>query len=159
MDPDSRPAQLDSPVVGQIIKLGSRLNTRIYRLSGGKLGSRWRVGSARRKPAPVCLLTTTGRKSGQERTVPLLYLRDGHDVVLVASQGGLPKNPAWYYNLRADPAVRIQIGSREIAYTASEADETQRARLWPRLVELYADFDTYAAWTDRTIPVVVCTPA
>ncbi|MGB3698678.1 MAG: nitroreductase family deazaflavin-dependent oxidoreductase [Gordonia sp. (in: high G+C Gram-positive bacteria)] len=159
MDPNSRPSQLDSPIVAHLIKVGSRLNTRLYRLTRGKLGGTWRVGAALSKPAPVCLLTTVGRKSGQERTVPLLFLRDGDAIVLVASQGGLPNNPSWYYNVRDEPAVRIQIGDDERAYRARIADDAERARLWPQLVELYADFDTYAAWTDRTIPVVVCAPA
>ncbi|MCF8589572.1 nitroreductase family deazaflavin-dependent oxidoreductase [Gordonia liuliyuniae] len=159
MDPNNRPAQLDSPAVGRVIKYGSRLNTRLYRLTGGRLGNRWRVGAAMRKPVPVCLLTTTGRKSGEARTVPLLYLRHGESIVLVASQGGLPANPAWYHNLKADPAVRIQIDSDAGDYAARIADDAERTQLWPSLVELYADFDTYAAWTERTIPVIICEPA
>ena len=158
MDPNSRPAQLDSPVVAQIIKVGSRLNTKLYQVTRGKLGGTWRVGAALRNPTPVCLLTTVGRKSGQERTVPLLYLRHGDSIVLVASQGGLPKNPAWYYNVRDEPKVRIQVGGDDRQYVARIADDAERAELWPLLVELYADFDTYAAWTDRKIPVVVCDP-
>lgn len=159
MDPKARPAQLDSPVVAQFIKIGSRLNTRLYRLTRGKLGGTWRVGAALRKPTPVCLLTTVGRKSGKERTVPLLYLREDASIILVASQGGLPTNPAWYYNVRDEPAVRIQVGDDERRYLARIADDAERVDLWPRLVELYADFDTYAAWTDREIPVVICDPA
>ena len=111
-----------------------------------------------RRHVPVCLLTTTGRKSGRARTVPLLYLRHGESIVLVASQGGLPANPAWYHNVRANAAVKVQIGSRTGDYTARIADHVERAELWPTLVELYADFDTYSAWTDRTSPVVVCDP-
>jgi deazaflavin-dependent oxidoreductase (nitroreductase family) len=159
MDANARPAQLDSPIVGRIIKIGSRLNTRLYKLTGGRLGGTWRVGAALTKPTPVCLLTSKGRKSGEARTVPLLYLTDGDDIVVVASQGGLPKNPAWFYNVRADPSVQIQIGPDSKAYIARIADDVERAELWPRLVELYADFDTYAAWTDRVIPVVICSPA
>ena len=159
MDANARPAQLDSPIVGRIIKIASRLNTRLYKLTGGRLGGTWRVGAALKKPTPVCLLTSTGRKSGEARTVPLLYLTDGDDIVVVASQGGLPKNPAWFYNVRADPSVQIQIGSDTRPYTARIAGDAERAELWPRLVQLYADFDTYAAWTDRVIPVVICSPA
>ena len=156
MDPNNRPAQLDSPIVGRLIKYGSRLNTAVYRATGGRLGNKWRVGAAMQKPVPVCLLTTTGRKSGQDRTVPLLYLRHGESIVLVASQGGLPANPAWFHNLKADPAVRIQIGSDTGDYTAHIVGDAERGELWPKLVELYADFDAYAAWTDRRIPVIVC---
>lgn len=158
MAPKPRPAQLDSPLVGTIIKVGSRLNTRIYRLSRGKVGGTWRVGAALRKPTPVCLLTTVGRRSGAERTVPLLFLRDGEAIVLVASQGGLPNNPAWFYNVRDEPRVRIQIGGDDRPYLARIAGDAERAELWPRLTELYADFDDYASWTDRVIPVVVCEP-
>ncbi|WP_187590255.1 nitroreductase family deazaflavin-dependent oxidoreductase [Gordonia sp. OPL2] len=158
MDPNARPAQLGSPTVAALIKVGSRLNAKLYRATGGRLGNSWRVGSGFRKPVPVCLLTTTGRKSGEPRTAPLLYLRKGETFVLVASQGGLPKNPAWYLNLTADPAVSIQVGKDTHDLVARTASDSERAELWPELVSLYADFDTYAAWTDRQIPVVICEP-
>lgn len=158
MDADKRPAQLDSPVVATAIKLGSRFNTLVYRATGGRLGGTWRVGAAMRKPAPVCLLTTTGRKSGQPRTAPLIYLRDGERFVVVASQGGLPRHPAWYLNLQANPAVTIEVGKEKHELVARTASASERAQLWPRLVELYADFDTYDAWTEREIPVVICEP-
>ncbi|MFZ2510859.1 MAG: nitroreductase family deazaflavin-dependent oxidoreductase [Gordonia sp. (in: high G+C Gram-positive bacteria)] len=165
MDPAARPAQLDSPAVAALIKVGSRLNMRLYRITGGRLGNRWRVGAALRKPVEICLLTTTGRKSGEPRTAPLLYLADpgpelgSAAIVLVASQGGLPKNPAWYLNLVADPTVHLQIGRETRAYRARTATPDERDILWPKLVALYADFDTYAEWTDREIPVVICEPA
>ncbi len=158
MDPAARPDQLDSPIVAALIKIGSRLNTRLYRISGGRLGGRWRVGSALHKPVPVCLLTTVGRKSGQPRTVPLLYLRDGASFVVVASQGGLPNNPAWYLNLTANPEVTIQVGRDEHSLVARTATDDERDALWPKLIELYSDFGTYDAWTQREIPVVICTP-
>ena len=113
MDAARRPAQLDSPIVARVIRLGSRLNTRLYRATGGRLGGTWRVGAALRKPAPVCLLTTIGRKSGEPRTAPLIYLRDGQRFIVVASQGGSPRHPAWYLNLQANPAVTIQVGRVE----------------------------------------------
>lgn len=158
LSPDSRPRQLDSPVVASVIKVGSRLNAKLYRATGGRVGGTWRVGAGFRHPAPVCLLTTTGRKSGEPRTAPLVYLRKGDTFVVVASQGGLPKNPAWYLNLVADPDVTIQIGHDTYPLRARTASDAERAALWPQLVDLYADFDTYAAWADRTIPVVICEP-
>ncbi|MGC4935548.1 nitroreductase family deazaflavin-dependent oxidoreductase [Gordonia sp. DT30] len=158
MDPDKRPPQLDSPVVTRVMKLGSRANTALYRASGGRLGSKWRVGAAFAKPVPVCLLTTIGRKSGRPRTAPLLYLRRGADFVVVASQGGLAHHPAWYLNLQANPQVTIEVGRDRHELTARTAAAAERAELWPRLVELYADFDAYDAWTDREIPVVICEP-
>ena len=77
---------------------------------------------------------------------------------MVASQGGLASHPAWYLNIRDNPDVSIQIGSTTAEYTAATANDTEREQLWPRLTQLYSDFDTYQAWTNRTIPVVICTP-
>lgn len=158
LDPNARPAQLSSPFVASLIKVGSRLNAKLYQISGGRLGGSWRIGSALRKPVPVCLLTTIGRKTGEPRTVPLNYLRKGDTFIVVASQGGLPKHPAWYLNLVADPEVSIQAGRESYDLVARTATDDERAALWSELVELYADYDTYAAWTDREIPVVVCEP-
>ena len=153
-----RPAQLDSPFVPRIMKIMSRANTWVYRATGGLVGSRWRVGSAFPRGVPVCLLTTRGRRSGQRRTAPVLYLADGERVVLVASQGGLPRHPSWYFNITADPAVTVQIRRTVHRMRARVADESERADLWPRLLRMYADFDTYQSWTDRQIPVVICEP-
>jgi deazaflavin-dependent oxidoreductase (nitroreductase family) len=154
----TKPKGLDRPSTTRIIRAMSAAHTRVYRLTGGRLGRNWRIGSAVRKAAPVCLLTTTGRKSGQQRTVPLIYLRDGANVVVVASQAGLPNHPQWYRNLVADPAVTVEIGRRRTDYRARTATPDERARLWPRLVELYADYDSYQSWTEREIPVVICEP-
>ncbi|NDZ93473.1 nitroreductase family deazaflavin-dependent oxidoreductase [Streptomyces sp. SID6673] len=158
MDPDSRPKQLSSPAVAALIKVGSRLNAKVYKATGGRLGNTWRIGAGLRKPVPMCLLTTIGRKSGEPRTAPLLYLPTGDSFVVVASQGGLPKNPAWYLNLVANPEVTIQVGRQTFDLRARTASDAERDELWPQLVDLYADFDTYAAWTDRKIPVVICEP-
>jgi deazaflavin-dependent oxidoreductase (nitroreductase family) len=153
-----RPQGLDSPIVPKVIKLMSRLNVAVYRASGGRIGGTWRVGSALRRGVPVCLLTTTGRKTGRPRTLPLLHMADGDRVILVASQGGLPRNPLWYHNLRADPDVTVQFRRDIRRMRARTADPAERAELWPRLVAMYADFDNYQAWTDREIPVVICEP-
>lgn len=147
-----------APWVVGVIKVMSRVNTCAYRISGGRLGGSWRVGSALRTPVPVCLLTTTGRKSGEPRTVPLLHFPDGDRVLLVASQGGLPKHPQWYLNVLADPAVTVQVGRRRRSMTAREATPAERAELWPKLVERYADFADYQANTSRVIPVIICEP-
>lgn len=154
----ARPPGLDSKWTASFIKWMSSINVVLYRRTGGRLGGKWRVGSAFPRGLPVCLLTTTGRKSGEPRVSPLLFLEDGDRIILVASQGGLPKHPMWYLNLRANPQVTIQVKSRVRPMTAQVADPDERARLWSRLVDMYADFDNYQAWTDRTIPVVVCTP-
>jgi deazaflavin-dependent oxidoreductase (nitroreductase family) len=152
------PKALNSKAVSTIVKLSSRANTKIYKLTGGKVGAKWRVGAGFKDPVPVILLTTIGRKSGKPRTVPLLYLRDGPNVVVVASQGGMASNPAWYLNVVANPDVSIQEGKKTSVMRAREADDAERARLWPKLVEVYADFDQYQEWTDRKIPVIICEP-
>lgn len=152
----TRPSGLDSKYTVDIIKWMSRINVKLYRATGGRLGGKWRVGSAFPWGIPVCLLTTTGRKSGRPRISPLLFLEDGDRVVLVASQGGLPKNPMWYLNIRTNPDVTIQIKSRIRKMRARVATDEERAELWPRLVAMYADFDNYQSWTDRQIPVVIC---
>ncbi|ANS25697.1 hypothetical protein R1CP_04800 [Rhodococcus opacus] len=154
----ARPPGLDSKWTVSFIKWMSKINVVLYRRTGGRLGSKWRVGSAFPRGLPVCLLTTTGRKSGEPRISPLLFLEDGDRIILVASQGGLPKHPMWYLNLRANSEVTVQVKSRVRPMTAHVADPEERARLWPRLVDMYPDFDNYQAWTDRTIPVVVCDP-
>lgn len=151
-----RPSQLDSPLVAKGMRIISRMHVRAYRVSGGRIGGRWRVGSALRQGVPTCLLTTTGRKSGEPRTTPLLYMRDNGRVVLVASQGGMPSHPNWYHNLASNPEVTIQIGNEVWEMRARTADADERSELWPKLLEVYADFGSYKAWTDRTIPIVIC---
>src|SRR5271156_6562988 len=95
-----------------LMRTVSALNTWIYQVSGGRWLGRFASG------APVCLLTTQGRKSGQRRAVPLLYLADGDDLVVVASQDGAPRHPGWYFNLVAEPAAEVQVGRRRFAVTA-----------------------------------------
>jgi deazaflavin-dependent oxidoreductase (nitroreductase family) len=150
-----RPKGLDHPAVPRVMRAMSKANVWLYRATGGRLGSTWRVGSAFPRGVPVLLLTTTGRASGKARTMPLLYIEDGDRTVVVASQGGLPKNPQWYLNLKADPHVEVQIGRESWRARARDATPEERAVLWPRLVAHYADFANYQAWTERTIPVVL----
>jgi deazaflavin-dependent oxidoreductase (nitroreductase family) len=154
-----KPEGLDSPVTAKIIKYGAKAQVRVFKLTNGRIGSKWRIGAGWKKPVPTLLLDHVGRKSGKTFTTPLLYLEDGPDLVIVASQGGLPKNPQWYPNLVARPETTVRIkkeGVRRVR--ARTADPDEKAALWPRLVDLYADFESYAAWTDREIPVVVLEP-
>jgi deazaflavin-dependent oxidoreductase (nitroreductase family) len=104
------------------------------------------------------LLTTIGRKSGRPRTVPLLYLRHGEDVVIVASKGGMSHHPLWYRNLKAKPEVEIEIGTERTAMRARTATVDEKAALWPSLVAVYRDFDDYQARTERNLPVVILSP-
>lgn len=152
----TRPPQLDHPLVPKLIKAMSTANVWLYRRTKGRLGGKWRIGSTFPWGLPVCLLTTTGRKSGQPRTSPLLFLRDNDRIVLVASQGGLPKHPQWYLNVRANSEVTVQIGGTVRRMRARVAEPEERDALWPRLVAHYRDFADYQSWTDRVIPVVIC---
>lgn len=157
--PKERPNGLDSPVTKKIIKVMSRVHVPVFKATNGRIGSKWRVGAGFKKPVPTLLLEHTGRKSGRVFTTPLLYLDNGPDVVIVASQGGLPTNPQWFANVQAHPDTRIHLrGERGRPVHARVADATERAVLWPRLVEHYADFANYQAWTDREIPVVILEP-
>jgi deazaflavin-dependent oxidoreductase (nitroreductase family) len=135
-----------------VIKVWSRLNTWAYRISGGRIAGRFPGG------APVLLLTTVGRKSGQPQTAPLLYLTDGDDYVVVASKGGMSHHPLWFKNLEANPRVEIEVGNRKVAATARRATATEKASLWPRLVTMYPSYADYQARTTRDIPVVILTP-
>jgi deazaflavin-dependent oxidoreductase (nitroreductase family) len=135
-----------------VVKIMSRLNTWIYRLSGGRIGGRFPSG------APVLLLTTIGRKSGRPQTAPLLYLQDGDTYVVVGSKGGMPHHPLWFRNLEANPQVEIEVGTRRMAMTARRATAAEKAALWPRLVAMYSSFADYQARTTRQIPVIILTP-
>jgi deazaflavin-dependent oxidoreductase (nitroreductase family) len=156
---DTKPKGLDSDLTRRIIKVMANANVWLYRRTGGRIGGTWRVGAAFRNPVPICLLEHRGRKTGKLRTTPLVYLEDGERIIVVASQAGRPEHPMWYLNLLADPDVTVQVGSRRRRMHARVADEAERALLWPGLVDLYADYDSYQSWTDRVIPVVVLDPA
>lgn len=138
-------------MTGFFIKWMSRVNTWTYRVSRGKWGGTF-------QKRPVALLTTTGRKTGQPRVSPLLYLREGDRVILVASQGGRDKHPLWYLNLKANPKVSVQIKDEVLQLQARDATPEEREQYWPKLVAMYPSFDDYQSWTDRVIPVVICDP-
>jgi deazaflavin-dependent oxidoreductase (nitroreductase family) len=124
----------------------------VYRASDGLIGHRF--------PGfpPVLLLEHVGAKSGRQRTTPLAYVEDGRDVVLVASKGGHPRNPAWFHNLRANPDTTVQIGRERRAVHARVADPDERARLWPKAVAAYAGYRGYQERTQRQIPLVILEP-
>ena len=105
------------------------------------------------------LLTTIGRKSGMPRTVPVLYLRDGEDVVVVASGVGGARQPVWYLNVQANPDVEIEMGRSRRRMTARRATAEERAALWPRLIEMYRGYESYRSRTEREIPLVILSPA
>ncbi len=121
----------------------------VYRASHGLIGHRF-PGAP-----PVLLLDQVGARSGRRRTTPLLYMRDGENVVLVASKGGHPRNPAWFHNLIAHPDTSVQIGSERRAVHARVAKAAERKRLWPKVVQMYGGYSNYQQHTERKIPLVI----
>ena len=106
------------------------------------------------KGRPLLLLTTTGARSGQPRTTPMMYVRDGDRLLVIASNAGAPKHPDWYYNLLAHPQVAVEVGREIFDATASVAEGTERQQLWDRIVEQYPFFADHQAKITRQIPVV-----
>lgn len=107
---------------------------------------------------PICLLTVEGRKSKVSRDVPLLHIPFMENKILLASQGGLPRNPAWYYNVVASPDIAITVHGKTGHYRAVEMDAAQKQHYWPHIVAMYPDFEKYAARTERDIPIFICSP-
>jgi deazaflavin-dependent oxidoreductase (nitroreductase family) len=124
-------------------------HVRRYQATDGAEGHRWREGST------VLLLTTTGRRSGNESTTPLIYQVEADDVVVVASKGGAPRNPGWYRNLRVHPEVAVQIKGDRFRARARTARGEERERLWRKMNRVWPHYDEYQARTEREIPVVV----
>jgi deazaflavin-dependent oxidoreductase (nitroreductase family) len=127
-------------------------HAKIYRATNGLIG--YRVPGA----PPMLLLDHVGAKSGTRRTSPLVFARDGQNVILIASKGGYPKNPAWFHNLIANPDTRIQIGSKRSDVHARSAKPEEYDRLWKRAVEVYGGYEDYRRRTARQIPLVVLEP-
>src|ERR1022692_149758 len=127
-------------------------HTALYRATGGRIGHRFP------RAPPMLLLDPVGAKSATLRKSPLVYVRDGEDVVLVASKGGYPKNPGWFYNLKANPDTEVQIGSERRQVHAHVADPKERKRLWPMALMTYGGYADYQKGTEREIPLVVLEP-
>ena len=134
------------------VKLMTAANAWVYRLTDGRVWGTFLRG------APVCLVTAIGRRSGQPRTIALLYLADGNDVIIVASKGGMSKNPLWYGNMIANPDVELQIGGVKRPMRARRVSDEEKTALWPRLIAMYPDYDDYQARTTRNIPVLRLSP-
>lgn len=130
----------------------TRLHSSAYRASGGRVGGRL-------VKCPVLLLITKGRRSGRERTTPLLYLKDGENLVVVASNGGAASHPDWWMNLAANPEADVEISRKKLKVRAEEVEGGEKRRLWARVVEMYPSYATYQRKTDREIPVIVLRPA
>jgi len=132
------------------LELVGEQHVRRYRETNGDVGYVW-------NGVPTLLLTTTGRKSGQPRTNALIFGRDGDDYLVVASQGGMPTHPNWYWNLTDTPQAHIQVKADHLTVTARTADDTEKPRLWKIMTDAWPNYDTYQTRTDRVIPLVVLT--
>jgi F420H(2)-dependent quinone reductase len=123
----------------------------LYNVSGGRIGGK--MGKV-----PVLLLTTTGRKTGKKRTLPLIYIMDGSAYVITASAGGADKNPGWFFNIRSNPQATIQVKDKHIKVMAEIAGQEKKSELWARLVEVAPNFAGYQKRTSREIPMVILHP-
>ena len=122
-----------------------------FRTNDGKVGGHF-------EGKPLLLLHTTGAKSQQERVNPVAYVKDGDRLAVIASKGGSPTNPDWYYNVVANPLVTAEVGTEKLQARATVAEEPERTRLYDKMVEVMPGFDEYRRKTKRVIPVIVLTP-
>jgi deazaflavin-dependent oxidoreductase (nitroreductase family) len=130
---------------------GTSLHSCLYRLSGGRIGGRFRS-------AEIALVDSVGRKSGKHRVHPLICREDGENLVIVASKGGIDRHPAWYLNLMAHPETDVRWHGRKRRVRVRQAEGDERERLWKRMVEVYPDYEDYQRRTERSIPVLVLEP-
>ena len=128
------------------------LHTVVYKLSRGRI-------SGRAMGAPVLLVESVGRKSGKRRTHPLICSEEGDDLIVVASKGGIDRHPAWYLNLKANPETTAWWRGKKRRVRARDADERERERLWPKMVEVYRPYASYQRRTERQIPIVILEPS
>lgn len=133
---------------GTDITLLGEEHVRVYRETNGETGYLW-------NGVPTLLLTMTGRKSGQKRTIPIIYRQVGDKYVIIASKGGSATHPAWYLNVTADPDVEVQIKGEVFRATARTAQSPEREQLWAEAVSAWPNYDLYQSRTTRLIPVVV----
>jgi deazaflavin-dependent oxidoreductase (nitroreductase family) len=125
----------------------NRQTIEAFRANGGKVGGMW-------EGRPLLLITTTGAKSGQRRTNPVMYLADGDRLLVFASKGGAPSNPDWYHNLVAHPEVTVEVGTETYEATTTPLTGEERDRLFAKQAGLYPQFGEYQARTTRKIPVI-----
>jgi len=140
------------PNIRWLLALITAIHRWIYRVSGGRIGGRL----GRRD---MLLLETVGRKTGQQRTTPLLYVPDGSRFVVVASNAGDDRDPAWWLNLKQRPETTIQVGTQSHRVRARRASEEETQQLWPLLEASYGPYAQYRTRTARSIPVILLEPA
>ena len=134
-----------------VLKAVTRIHVLVNSLSGGRLLNK--VG-----PDDVCFITMTGAKSGRRITIPLMYVPWKDGVILVASLGGAPRHPTWYYNLVAHPDIEVLVRSDRLKLRARRASAEEKAEVWPICCDAYPDYAQYQRRTDRDIPVFLCEP-
>jgi deazaflavin-dependent oxidoreductase (nitroreductase family) len=144
-------ARFSSSMPASVLRFSGKMNVPLYRLSRGRIGGR--VGRA-----PVLLLTTTGRKSGQQRTAPVLYMADGERLVVIGSNAGNVRAPAWALNLRANPDAEVEVRADRRQVRARVTEGEERADLWRRMNDHYGGFEDYKGRTSRDIAVFVLDP-
>jgi deazaflavin-dependent oxidoreductase (nitroreductase family) len=154
MSSDSAESQkvTGAPPPRWVLKTATRMHVLLHRLSGGRYFNE--LGGD-----DVCFVTMTGARSGRRLTIPLMYVPYQDGVLLVASQGGAPKNPVWYNNLVAHPDISVEHRGRRMALHARLATSDEKAALWPVCDQHYAPYAQYRTRTDRDIPIFVCAPA
>ena len=133
-----------------------RNHIRRYLESDGADGHMWDLGGP--GLVPTLLLTTTGRKSGKPQILPLIYGKTESGFAIVASKGGAPSHPAWYFNLTAYPEVEVQVEEQRFSARARTATEAERSTLWYQMVGIYSPYADYQKRTEREIPVVILEP-
>ncbi len=127
----------------------------LFRISGGRIGTQ----EPSDKRVGTLVLTTTGHKTGQERSTPVFFIRDGDRFVIAASNSGDERDPAWYLNLSAHPEASVSVGApRQVPVRARDASEEERSRLWPELARRFSGYARYERRTQRQIPVVILEP-
>ena len=139
----------NAPPPRWVLKLFTRVNVIVYKLSGGRLMNRL-------AGMPILLVEMKGARSGKRRTIPLMYVPFGEGVILVASLGGAPRHPTWFYNLVANPEIEVREGGRLMKLRARRVDADEKAKLWPICCEHYPPYESYQRRTERDIPVFDC---
>jgi deazaflavin-dependent oxidoreductase (nitroreductase family) len=129
-----------------------RLHARLYTMTGGRVLPRWFAG------APVMVLETIGRRTGHKRSTPVLYLRDGDALVVLAANAGADRNPAWWLNLREAGVGEVLVGRDRMRVRPRVSEGAERDRLWRAFVEMYPQAEHYTRFTDRELPLIALEP-
>lgn len=137
--------------VKAFMRVFGTMNSWLYKKSGGKVANTF-LGY------DICVVSMKGAKTGKIRDIPLMYVPNGEDVLLVASLGGAPKHPTWYYNITANPECDVTVKGVTKRMRARRASTEEKAELWPVCVKYYPPYDEYQARTERDIPVFICEP-